>query len=65
MHVAQNWRLNGQRYALKGVRCTHCGQAIFPPRTVCPHCRDTKTTADNITEFPVVALPVDLQRAGR
>lgn len=39
MNIAQNWRLNGQRYALKGVKCESCGAALFPPREVCPHCQ--------------------------
>ena len=38
MHIAQNWRLNGQRYAMKGVRCETCQKVIFPPREVCPYC---------------------------
>lgn len=40
MNIAQNWRLNGQRYALKGVRCEGCKQVLFPPREVCPYCRE-------------------------
>jgi uncharacterized OB-fold protein len=38
MHIAQNWRLKGQRYALVGEKCPSCGHAIFPPRDVCPDC---------------------------
>jgi uncharacterized OB-fold protein len=40
MNIAQNWRLNDQRYALKGVRCEGCNQVLFPPREVCPDCRE-------------------------
>ena len=36
--IAQNWRLNAQRYALVGEQCPHCGHYIFPPRDVCPNC---------------------------
>lgn len=38
MHIAQNWRLNAQRYALIGEKCPHCGKCIFPPRDKCPYC---------------------------
>ena len=38
MHIAQNWRLKGQRYSLTGEKCPNCGHAIFPPRDVCPEC---------------------------
>ena len=39
MHIAQSWRLKGQRYALKGAKCENCQQVTFPPREVCPHCQ--------------------------
>lgn len=38
MQVARHWRLKAQRYQLQGYVCLKCGQAIFPPRPVCPHC---------------------------
>lgn len=40
MGVAQNWRTRRQRYSLMGEICHECGQAIFPPRDVCPHCAE-------------------------
>ncbi|MFN7210673.1 MAG: zinc ribbon domain-containing protein [Aggregatilineales bacterium] len=40
MHIAQNWRLKGQRYALKGIRCEACQTVYFTPRAVCPICRE-------------------------
>ncbi len=33
------WRTNKQRYSLQGEICPACAQAMFPPREVCPHCR--------------------------
>ncbi len=43
--IAQNWRLNAQRYGLVGEQCPHCGHYIFPPRDVCPECAaEAKTT---------------------
>jgi len=38
MQLAQNWRLNAQRYTLMGEQCPKCGSYIFPPRDVCPDC---------------------------
>lgn len=38
MRIARHWRLNAQRYALEGVKCSTCSTNIFPPREVCPHC---------------------------
>lgn len=37
--VAHDWRLRGQRYRLEGEVCNHCGEKIFPPRDICPHCK--------------------------
>jgi uncharacterized OB-fold protein len=67
MHVAQNWRLNAQRYAMKGVRCEKCQKVLFPPREVCPHCAALEAAAN--TQSNVIALPelreIVLQRAAR
>jgi len=32
---SRNWRLNKQRYQLKGTAC-ECGAKHFPPRDICP-----------------------------
>ena len=40
MGIAPNWRLRKQRYALVGEVCEECGNKIFPPRDVCPHCAE-------------------------
>ena len=74
MHVAQNWRINAQRYSMKGLRCEKCQKVTFPPREVCPYCaaNNVADAADNIVAFPahsskVIELPetLTLQRAGR
>lgn len=39
MRVAQNWRLNEQRYQLVGEECPNCSVKIFPPRDVCIECK--------------------------
>ena len=40
MEIPKYWRLKKQRYALTGEICPHCGEAIFPPRDVCPACKN-------------------------
>jgi len=40
MRIARNWRTRQQRYNLLGEVCTECGNKIFPPRDVCPHCTE-------------------------
>jgi uncharacterized protein len=32
------------RYRLEAARCNGCHRAVFPVRTVCPHCRATSFT---------------------
>jgi uncharacterized OB-fold protein len=69
MHIAQNWRLNAQRYAMKGVRCEKCQKVSFPPREVCPYCQAANANADPFPveheQVVVLSEPVVLQRAGR
>ena len=44
MELARHWRLKKQRYALQGEACPHCGSKIFPPRDVCPVCKEEART---------------------
>ena len=44
MEISRNWRLQKQRYGLVGEVCDHCGNKIFPPRDVCPHCAEEAKT---------------------
>ena len=37
--IATHWRLNEQRYKLVGELCPHCEIVIFPPRDICPDCK--------------------------
>lgn len=41
MQIAQNWRLNEQRYKLMGEECPISGDKIFPPRDVFPSSTDS------------------------
>lgn len=38
MHVAQNWRLRGVRYAMAAARCNTCDTVLLANRGVCPRC---------------------------
>lgn len=40
MNVPRYWRAERTRYRLVGETCRVCGEAIFPPRDVCPHCAE-------------------------
>jgi len=44
MEISRNWRLQKQRYGLVGEVCDQCGNKIFPPRDVCPHCAEKAKT---------------------
>lgn len=67
MHIAQNWRLQAQRYALKGTKCAHCGKVSFPPRDVCPHCQSQQATVYEFarTTNNTISEPVALPKAAR
>ncbi|MBO9308504.1 MAG: hypothetical protein J7551_01835 [Chloroflexi bacterium] len=60
MHIAQNWRLKAQRYALKAIRCENCQIVYFPPRFLCPACRERAAEARQ--ESPI-AVKVSAERA--
>ncbi len=63
MHIAQNWRLNGQRYALKAVKCEQCEAILFPARAVCPHCEVKHVAYTPIQDRPLlIDLPQYEQR---
>jgi uncharacterized OB-fold protein len=40
MNIPRYWRSESTRYGLVGETCRACGQAIFPPRDICPHCTE-------------------------
>jgi uncharacterized OB-fold protein len=44
MTIPGNWRTRQQRYSLKAEVCETCGNTIFPPRDVCPHCAEQRQT---------------------
>ncbi len=38
MEIVRYWRLNSQRYDLKGTICTNCGRLSLSQRPVCDVC---------------------------
>lgn len=44
MEVARFWRSQAQRMRLVGEKCDKCGEYIFPPRDICPRCRQESGT---------------------
>jgi len=40
MEIPRHWRLKKQRYALIGEVCPHCDAKLFPPRDICPQCKN-------------------------
>ncbi|MBM4460209.1 MAG: Zn-ribbon domain-containing OB-fold protein [Chloroflexi bacterium] len=49
MTIPRNWRTRQQRYSLKAELCHVCGNHIFPPRDVCPHCAEQKQNWTNLS----------------
>ncbi len=48
MEIPRNWRLKNQRYRLEGTTCT-CGYRSFPPRRICPKCRENPQSISQFT----------------
>ena len=73
MHLAQNWRLKGARYALQAKHCAQCGGLILASRHVCADCQTeaaeyyTFHTANvRVAAFPLVQPAYDeLRQAAR
>lgn len=42
MSVPIYWRNIRYRYRLIGTRCLKCGAVFYPPRRICPKCRNRK-----------------------
>lgn len=40
------WRKIPKRYNLVGSKCQDCGRIFFPPRKICPDCREVGSMED-------------------
>ncbi len=51
MSIARFWRETPRRYNLGGSKCTNCGTAYFPPRSVCPTCARHRESIGKMVPF--------------
>ena len=51
MSIARFWRETPRRYNLGGSKCTMCGTAYFPPRSVCPACAHHRESIEKMVPF--------------
>ncbi len=67
MNIAQNWRLNGQRYALQGIKCESCGTVHATLREICPVCAAQEQAAYTFEKPVAIQFPVvhELRQAAR
>ena len=63
MTVPRYWREIPQRYRLEAGRCTKCGLVLYPPRVICPRCKNRsfeKVVLSNegkIVTYTVIRVP--------
>ncbi len=57
------WREIPQRYRLEAKKCKNCGTTLFPPRLICPVCRnrtfDDTRLADKgkVISYTIIRVP--------
>ncbi len=58
MHIPRYWRVQNQRYNLAGEICKQCGARLFPPRDICPGCRELSLDpfAADLSELQVLGF---------
>ncbi len=44
------WREIPQRYRLEAKKCMKCGLVLFPPRLICPECKNRKFEDTKLAE---------------
>ncbi|MFQ6102725.1 MAG: Zn-ribbon domain-containing OB-fold protein [Candidatus Glassbacteria bacterium] len=50
MSTAQRyWRETPQRYRLQAALCTKCGFIAYPPRAICPECKNREFETKNLS----------------
>lgn len=49
----RNWRTRQQRYSLIGEVCADCGTKIFPPRDICPECKEQNSNEEGSSQVQI------------
>ena len=44
------WREIPQRYRLEAIKCKNCGAILFPPRLICPECKNREFEETKLAE---------------
>lgn len=63
MSAARYWREIPRRYRMEAEKCTGCGYVAFPPRRICPKCKNRKfeptvlAPEGKILTFTVIHVP--------
>ena len=57
------WREIPQRYRLEAKKCKKCGLVLFPPRLICPECKNRKFEDTKLAEkgkiftYTIICVP--------
>lgn len=57
------WREFPQRYRLEAGKCKNCGNVVFPPRLICPRCKNREFEMKKLAEtgkvltFTIIRVP--------
>jgi uncharacterized OB-fold protein len=60
---SRSWREYPQRYRLEAGKCKNCGLVVFPPRLICPRCRNREfdkvklAEAGKVLTFTIIRVP--------
>jgi uncharacterized OB-fold protein len=60
---SRSWREFPQRYRLEAGKCKSCGFVAFPPRLICPHCKNREFEKVKLAEtgkvltFTIIRVP--------
>jgi len=62
--IPRHWRLKEQRLRLIGEVCENCDEKIFPPRDVCPHCKQLAQKKFEFSGRGTVESFTEMQKEG-
>jgi len=60
---SRSWREYPQRYRLEAGKCKNCGLVVFPPRLICPRCKNREFDKAKLAEtgkvliFTIIRVP--------